>query len=205
MPIPFDLPFETSSTSIPGIATRVRAGIVDGTRVLFTTPETVLVLTQGHPATASLTLVAASAASAAPATAPRSAPRASAALLPPPVDLRGLPATFTGTLPCADCAGIRYELNLFPDDSFFLRRTYAGRTSATGGAATTDTIGSWVLSSDRRVVVLSGDAEEAPENFAIRDAFTLRQFDSPRGRPSGRRTRSICGGRLRSCRSMSTG
>lgn len=38
-----------------------------------------------------------------------------------------LPASFTGDLPCADCAGIRYRLNLFRDRSFFLSSTYLGR------------------------------------------------------------------------------
>ena len=32
--------------------------------------------------------------------------------------LSGLPATFKGTLPCADCAGIDYQLNLNPDHTF---------------------------------------------------------------------------------------
>ena len=38
-----------------------------------------------------------------------------------------LPASFTGELPCADCPGIRYDLNLFPDKSFYLRMTYLER------------------------------------------------------------------------------
>src|SRR5262245_27146713 len=32
-----------------------------------------------------------------------------------------LPASFIGELPCADCPGIRYHVNLFPDRVFFLR------------------------------------------------------------------------------------
>src|SRR6187397_2062657 len=34
-----------------------------------------------------------------------------------------LSATFTGTLPCTDCAEERIQLNLWPDQVFFLRRT----------------------------------------------------------------------------------
>src|SRR5690606_41243654 len=32
--------------------------------------------------------------------------------------------TFTGTLPCADCPGISYHLNLFRDDRFEVREEY---------------------------------------------------------------------------------
>ena len=87
-----------------------------------------------------------------------------------------LPATFAGTLPCADCPGIRYHLNLFPDDSFFLRMTYLERS-----VAPVDDIGSWALSSDRRVLVLKGRAEQ-PEMFAFTAPAVLRKLDVE-GRP----------------------
>jgi len=38
-----------------------------------------------------------------------------------------LPASYSGDLPCADCAGIRYSLNLFSDRSFFLSVIYLGK------------------------------------------------------------------------------
>ena len=41
--------------------------------------------------------------------------------------LGGFPATFEGELPCADCPGIFYHLDLFEDGVFFLRTTYLGR------------------------------------------------------------------------------
>ena len=87
--------------------------------------------------------------------------------------LTSLPATFTGTLPCADCPGIKYELNLFPDESFFLRTTYLDRTAPSN----TDDIGTWVLSSDRRVLLLKGN-REAPVYFSVRDSQTLRLLDT---------------------------
>jgi hypothetical protein len=34
-----------------------------------------------------------------------------------------LPATWAGDLPCADCPGIRHQLELCPDQAFCLRRT----------------------------------------------------------------------------------
>jgi copper homeostasis protein (lipoprotein) len=76
-----------------------------------------------------------------------------------------------GTVPCADCAGIRYHLNLFADDSFALRRTYVGRP---GGPV--DDWGSWTVSSDRRVLVLQG-RDDRPVYFAIPTSGSLRQLD----------------------------
>ena len=38
-----------------------------------------------------------------------------------------LPAFYTGMLPCADCEGIRYELQLRADQVFFARMTYLGK------------------------------------------------------------------------------
>ena len=87
-----------------------------------------------------------------------------------------LPATFAGDLPCADCQGIRHQLELFPDQAFFLRMTYLGK----GDDAGFDDIGSWVVASDRRTLVLHG-SHEAPLKFAIKDANTLRKLD-PEGR-----------------------
>ena len=86
--------------------------------------------------------------------------------------LGSLPATFVGDLPCADCPGIRHQLELFPDQAFFLRMTYLGK----GDDASFDDIGSWTIASDRRTLVLSG-GREAPLKFAIKDANTLRQLD----------------------------
>lgn len=38
-----------------------------------------------------------------------------------------LPASFSGQLPCADCPGIDTRLNLFADNSFYLKRLYHDR------------------------------------------------------------------------------
>jgi copper homeostasis protein (lipoprotein) len=90
--------------------------------------------------------------------------------------LAPLPATFIGVLPCADCPGLRAHLNLFPDRSFFLRTTYLERP----GIDPQDEIGSWVLSSDARILVLKG-GRDAPEMLAL-DGQRLRILD-PDGRP----------------------
>jgi copper homeostasis protein (lipoprotein) len=89
-----------------------------------------------------------------------------------PLQAKELPATFVGTLPCADCEGIRYQLNLFADDSFFLRMTYVGKK-----AEPVDDLGSWAVSSDRRVLVLKGRADRPEEMFAIPSPGVLRKLD----------------------------
>jgi copper homeostasis protein (lipoprotein) len=73
-----------------------------------------------------------------------------------------LPASFSGDLPCADCPGIRYQLDLFPDRVFFLRMTYLGEGRSFDG------IGAWAISSDDKTLILKG-GREAPDRFAIKD------------------------------------
>jgi copper homeostasis protein (lipoprotein) len=91
---------------------------------------------------------------------------------PGPVTLGDLPASFEGELPCADCPGIFYHLDLFEDRVFFLRTSYDGR----GAGAVTDTIGSWVVAGDDGRLALFGGTE-APVFFRILDHDTLRKLD----------------------------
>lgn len=98
------------------------------------------------------------------------APAGAVAPLPPV--LQQLPASFAGDLPCADCQGIRYRLNLFPDGAFYLRMTYLGK----GGGASSDDIGTWMLSSNQKVLVLTG-GREASTLLRIADPKTLRKLD----------------------------
>jgi len=82
------------------------------------------------------------------------------------------PASFEGELPCADCPGIYYHLDLFEDGVFFLRTTYLGR----GAGAIFDTVGSWRLAGDERRLALFGDTE-APMLFRVVDPEILRKLD----------------------------
>jgi copper homeostasis protein (lipoprotein) len=81
-----------------------------------------------------------------------------------------LPASFVGILPCADCPGIRYTLNLWPDQVYALRMEYLEREGAF------DDIGRWELAPENKRLTLRG-GREAPLLFAVRDRDTLRKLD----------------------------
>lgn len=99
----------------------------------------------------------------------------------PAEPLVDLPATFTGALPCADCAAIQYELTLAPDASYSLKKTFQGGSDRVQMEA-----GSWDYSSDRVVLVLKS-SHDAWSWFAVRPDGVLRAVDS-RGESIGRRT-----------------
>ena len=97
-------------------------------------------------------------------------PHENTALRSNPLD--DLPASFEGELPCADCPGIHYRLDLFEDRVFFLRTTYLER----GTGAISDSIGSWKLAGDGNHLTLFGNSE-TPTSFRVVDANTLRKLD----------------------------
>lgn len=135
----------------------VRARITDGERMLFTTVEFYPVLTRGNGNEVSLLLSRTTV-----------APAASSA--PSESSLSVLPATFLGMLPCADCPGIRYQVNLFPDHTFVSRMTYEERNLSL------DRHGHWQLISEGKILVLRGE-DQAQDKFAVRDVHTLRKLD----------------------------
>ncbi|MBY4675332.1 META domain-containing protein [Marinobacterium arenosum] len=96
-----------------------------------------------------------------------------------PAEFAQLPASFTGELPCADCPGIRYRLNLFADHSYFLSRHYLDREPD----STFYELGGWALGADGRQLVLRSEAAE-PVRFAVVDADSLRLLDRD-GQPIG--------------------
>jgi copper homeostasis protein (lipoprotein) len=80
-----------------------------------------------------------------------------------------LPATFTGTLPCADCPGIDYTLELHADGSYYRRMSYRERGSF-------DDVGRWLPSSDRTRLATRGAGGDF-EQFVIVDADRLQRLD----------------------------
>jgi len=96
---------------------------------------------------------------------------------PTTVDSAGLklPATFRGTLPCADCEGIRYHLDLWPDGVFHLRQNYLGTS------VVADDRGRWHQDPSRAVILLYG-RRERPIQFEVKGPHTIRLLDQ-QGRP----------------------
>lgn len=63
-----------------------------------------------------------------------------------------LPATFTGTLPCASCEGIETRITFQADNTFFMTQTYVGQP----GPNRADDLGRWVMSEYGNIAVLKG-------------------------------------------------
>lgn len=86
-----------------------------------------------------------------------------------------LPAIYQGDLPCADCAGLRYTLDVRVDRVFFLRTTYLGKGSGTD--ETIDDIGTWTITPNARNVIFKGGRDESLM-FSIENSETLRKLDN---------------------------
>ncbi len=144
-----------------------------GGALLFTSDTVTPVITGGAPTTVEMQMVAvAQPSGAAGAPVPPAAQEAQR-------DVRGLtlPATYTGTLPCADCEGISHHLDLWPDHGFHLRRQWLGRdATAEASEIRRDAIGLWAATPGSNVITLHG-SDEPPLQFEATDATTLRQFD----------------------------
>jgi copper homeostasis protein (lipoprotein) len=85
-----------------------------------------------------------------------------------------LPATFTGELPCADCAMVRYHLDLWPDEGYHMRRVWVGRDLER------DEVGRWRLDPGGNGLILYG-AGEMPLRFEILGPDRLRLLDTTGG------------------------
>jgi len=155
-PITFEIAYDPARIN-PNRSYSVRARITVADQLIFTTTESYPVLTRGNGNQVTLLLQ-------------RTTGQAGNETTHGGV-LSGLPATFLGTLPCADCPGIRYQLDLYPDHTFFSRMTYEDRSSRF------DSNGRWELSADGRVLMLHG-ARATTEKFSVNDADTLRKLDS---------------------------
>lgn len=84
-----------------------------------------------------------------------------------------LPATFRGTLPCADCSGIRHHLDLWPDQYYHMRREWLGDAE---GTLRRDELGRWYPDPARGAIVLYG-ASEMPLFWEVKAPGRLRQMD----------------------------
>lgn len=91
--------------------------------------------------------------------------------------LANTPASFSGTLPCADCPGIDWHLDLWPTGRFHLARRFQGRVTADGQVAHADVLGRWQFdAAGTRLRLLTEVA--APVQLELVDALTLRLLDT---------------------------
>lgn len=81
-----------------------------------------------------------------------------------------LPASYSGVLPCADCEGLEYRLNLLPDGIFYLRQTYLGRTDSAFS-----NIGVWTLKGS--TLTLRAEHETIDMFQLEKDGQSLRMLD----------------------------
>lgn len=150
-PIHFRIPYAENQIA-PGHRYSVRASIREGGRLLFTTdpPHPVLTPQQNPPVALLLRRVGGEA---------------------PQATQPGLaPGTYAGDLPCADCPGIHYQVNLLPDGVFYRRMVYQDRD------VRVDSVGRWLIAGEPRMLVLRDGAIQ-PERYAVKSNDTLRMLD----------------------------
>jgi len=86
--------------------------------------------------------------------------------------LGALPASYSGTLPCADCTGIRHQLNLYPGGAFILALTYL----RDGRDETFYDMGFYSLDKDSTKLFLEYREPNAMQ-FALTKSGALRKLD----------------------------
>lgn len=160
-PFAFEIPYDPAAIQ-PRARYALRATLHQGGRLFATTDTVHPVLTEGtaEPVEVVMRLV------------PTGEGR------PLPAHGLALPASFTGTLPCADCAGVRHHLDLWPDQVYHLSREWLGRSD---GPMRRDELGRWFADPGRGAIVLYG-ASEMPLFWQVMAPDRLRQMD-PAGAP----------------------
>ena len=155
-PFDFAIPYDPKQIVVDH-SYAVRAKILSGNELLFMTDTSYPVLTLGHGGEVKLLLVRASGGT-----------QAGSAGTDP--NIGTLPARFVGDIPCADCAGIRYQVDLLPDQVFFSRMTYQGRDTVL------DQIGNWSIPPEGGRLVLTS-AGESSAQFSLPAPGRLRMLD----------------------------
>ncbi len=89
-----------------------------------------------------------------------------------PVRLGPLPASYSGVLHCADCAGIRHQLNLLPGGAYMQALSYFKR----GHDETFHELGSWSVSPDSSVLTLDSGAPSRKQ-FTLKGRKVIRPLN----------------------------
>lgn len=84
--------------------------------------------------------------------------------------------TYVGILPGADCAGLKTELTLYSNNTYFLRETYLATRD---GDKIYNSSGNWekIKSGDRTIIQLKYDNPQEVYNFCQKDADHLLVVD----------------------------
>ena len=176
VPIAFEIPFDTRRLD-PRRTYVVRASLFAEGRIWFTGTESYRLPAQDQRNRITVLMQRASSDESAP---DRERDRRV------PETLTGtLPATFVAVLPCADCKGIRHQINLLPDGAFMESMTYF----RAGHDETSYALGAWSLSRDGRTLTLDDDREGS--TWTVRNWRTLRKVDQAGRRTDSRRPHDL--------------
>jgi copper homeostasis protein (lipoprotein) len=138
-PFVFDISYDHADIR-PERKYSVRTQVSVGRRLIFVSDTVAPVLTHGAPSEVEIWMIKVG------------DTEAEAREAPTAIGAHGLrlPASFQGELPCPDCEGLRYRLNLWPDQVFHLRRNWRGKE------VIRDAIGRWSADPVRRTMTLRG-------------------------------------------------
>jgi uncharacterized lipoprotein NlpE involved in copper resistance/surface antigen len=103
-------------------------------------------------------------------------PEAKAAAPSPQDGPISVPARYSGVLPCADCPGMKYDVDLHADGTYRMRTTYLEKGPG-GSGKNVDEGGAWQRVASGTRITLRND-NNATTTFIIADANTLRMVDA---------------------------
>ena len=159
VPIAFEIPYDDADID-ERYSYAVRARILVGGQLMFTSDTVHSVLTRGHGSEVKILMVRVAR--------PRPEPEATG-------PIGDLPATFFGELPCASCPGIRTTLTLRSDNIFLERWTYI--EAENGRDKTVRGLGRWSLSDDGKALTLQASSEGS-RRLAVDGPDGIRMLDN---------------------------
>jgi copper homeostasis protein (lipoprotein) len=90
-----------------------------------------------------------------------------------PFDIKGFAGTFSGTLPCADCAGIDTKITLKPDGSYTLHEAYQGKKNSFDGD------GTWTAEENGQRIRLDPNSKSENDRvFAVKSKDEIETLDT---------------------------
>jgi copper homeostasis protein (lipoprotein) len=94
-----------------------------------------------------------------------------------PFDIKGFAGTFSGTLPCADCAGTDTKITLKPDGTYTLHEAYQGKKGGFDGD------GTWTAEENGQRLRLDPNSKSENDRlFAVKSKDEIETLDTE-GKP----------------------